>query len=84
MLNNAVIVESIVDEFSKPSRTRVINDVNTRRFSDKWSEIDLTDTVNSADVNDCYNSFWNVFGKLYDECLPLAVTRTKQFTPRKP
>ena len=24
------------------------------------------------------------FGKLYDECLPLTVTRTKQCTPRKP
>ena len=55
-----------------------------KRFSEKLSEIDWNDTVNSADVNNCYNSFCNVFGKLYDECLLVAVTRTKQCTPRKP
>ena len=67
MLNNALIVDSNVDEFSNPSRNRVINDVNMKRFSEKLSEIDWTDYVNSADVNDCYNSFCNIFGKLYDE-----------------
>ena len=72
MLDNAVIVDSNVDDFSKPSRTRVINDVNMKRFTEKLSEIDWTDTVNSADVNGSYKSFFNVFGKLYDECLPLA------------
>ena len=82
MLINAVVVDANVDEFSKPSRTRVTNDVNMNRFSEKIYEIDWTDTVN-ADVNDCYNSFCNVVGKLY-ECLPLAVTRTKQCTPCKP
>ena len=55
------------------------------RFSDKLSDIDWTDTVNSADVNDSFKSFFKVFVKLYDECfLPLAVTRTKQLTARKP
>ena len=45
-----------------------------KRFSEKLSEFDWTDNVNSADVNDFYNSFCNVFGKFYDEYLPLAVT----------
>ena len=67
------------------SLTRDINDVKMKRFSDKLSDIDWTDTVNSADVNDSFKSFFRVFVKLYDECfLPLAVTRTKQLTARKP
>ena len=35
MLNNAGIVDSNVEEFSKPNRTRDINDVNMKRFSTK-------------------------------------------------
>ena len=38
--DNAVIVDSNVNDFSKPSRTRVLNDVNMKRFTEKLSDID--------------------------------------------
>ena len=49
-----------------------------------YIEISVSDDLNATDVNECYDSFINSFGKLYDECLPLDITGAKRQTSRKP
>ena len=54
-----------------------------KNLSDKLTDVPWNDVLNATDVNECYDSFINIFGKLYDECLPLDVTGAKHQTPRK-
>ena len=58
-----------------------------KKLSDKLTDVPGNSGIlqlNTTDANKCYDSIINIFGKLYDECLPLDVTGAKRQTPRKP
>ena len=84
IIGNATIVESNAHLFNKPKAARVINDANMKQLSDKLSDVPWNDVLKATDINECYDSFSNIFGKLYDACLPLDVAGAKRQTLRKP
>ena len=64
---------------SKPKivKSRTMNTVNINRFKTALSSLNWNNVLNSNDVDDCYDSFWDEFKSLFDIYLPLT---TKKFS----
>ena len=55
ILGNATIVDSNVNLLNKPKATRVINDANIKKLSDKLTDVPWNDVLNATDVNECFH-----------------------------
>ena len=64
ILDKATIVDSNVNLLNEPKATRVKNDANMKKLSDKLTDVPWNDVLNATDVNECYDSFINIFDKL--------------------
>ena len=61
---------------------RLINTINTERFTRRCAETDWTCVLQSTDCNTAYSLFHNELKALYDQCFPLKPQRS-QYINRK-